>query len=560
MEVTTRLLRFRTTVDSARAVRASSAHASAHPAYQRGTTPAPIAQTACARRVALSSFEAYDSMLRREATVCRGADASRLLCSRQRFVGESRGRHHRQSASEPLAIVRLAVVKPERLLVNVRAEVERLDRHVSAVQRSREQRPEVLDAVSVDVAAHVLDLMIDEVVRKAGFAHPLSGVAFVRHDARSGFDVLVQEVEARPEVERFQDLRADFSVSLKNGLHDRFSRGTIGLAPSLDALTFGCMHVLHQTADVTFIGLDDARHFPIEGLRFDCGTDAMQHEPRGFLRHVNGPVKLVARHAILAVHRHPDRHEPLGKADRRVFEDRSDANRKLFLAGFALPYLARGDERVFGSVTERAKHTIRPAEHHGEVERVVFVGKKDDGFLKRTRSGLPFRIFFLSWHTNNLSPGGGCVKYINARTLDLIVAGSIVTKAPRSSWRERVLSADKTLGADARGGRILRSHLDDTRTARVRRSQDVAEIEIVRENDEAVFARKIHDVRIAGCGVSEIDPMLRLNAVLSKERRPLRAEIHVDQKSHFAIGTSNSSERHAAYANASKRSASSMYG
>jgi hypothetical protein len=47
--------------------------------------------------------------------------------------------------------------------------------------------------------------------------------------------------------------------------------------------------------------------------------------------------------------------------------------------------------------------------------------------------------------------------------------------------------------------------------------------------------------------ITKVGPVLRLNAVVRKKRYPRRREVHVDQESHFgAIGTSNSSERHAA--------------
>jgi hypothetical protein len=52
--------------------------------------------------------------------------------------------------------------------------------------------------------------------------------------------------------------------------------------------------------------------------------------------------------------------------------------------------------------------------------------------------------------------------------------------------------------------------------------------------------------------------VLRLNRVVRKKRYPHRREVHVDQEFHFGeIGTSNSSERQAAYASASPMSSSS---
>ena len=44
------------------------------------------------------------------------------------------------------------------------------------------------------------------------------------------------------------------------------------------------MHVLEQAADKTLVSLHDPGELLVEG-RLDGRTDAVQHEPRGFLRH-----------------------------------------------------------------------------------------------------------------------------------------------------------------------------------------------------------------------------------------------------------------------------------
>ena len=77
--------------------------------------------------------------------------------------------------------------------------------------------------------------------------------------------------------------------------------------------------------------------------------------------------------------------------------------------------------------------------------------------------------------------------------------------------------------------------------------KDASEIKVMRKDDELMFERIRHD-DLVECGViTKVGPVLCLNRVVRKKRYPRRREVHVDQKSHFgAIGTSNSSERHAA--------------
>src|SRR5881296_2924011 len=104
--------------------RASSADVSARRAYRRGIARERASGTAQTRLPVRSrpAFVRRPSapMIRREATVCHGADASRLLCSRQLVVREPATLEHRHGAREPLAVRFLPAIEPEGLFVNVR--------------------------------------------------------------------------------------------------------------------------------------------------------------------------------------------------------------------------------------------------------------------------------------------------------------------------------------------------------------------------------------------------------------------------------------------------------
>src|ERR1700682_1331695 len=119
----------------------SSVHASARPACPRGTARLRTARTggiplmAQRRTVAASSAcpspdDTPTSGV--ESSVFHGADASRLLCLGDVPVGQARGRNHRGRLQEPTPVVVLSLVEAEHLLVNVRAEVERLHRNIRA--------------------------------------------------------------------------------------------------------------------------------------------------------------------------------------------------------------------------------------------------------------------------------------------------------------------------------------------------------------------------------------------------------------------------------------------
>ena len=58
----------------------------------------------------------------------------------------------------------LAVVVPERLLIEVTKQMEWFDAHISTVDATLQQRPEVFKAVGVDATVDVFDGMIDDLV------------------------------------------------------------------------------------------------------------------------------------------------------------------------------------------------------------------------------------------------------------------------------------------------------------------------------------------------------------------------------------------------------------
>lgn len=77
--------------------------------------------------------------------------------------------------------------------------------------------------------------------------------------------------------------------------------------------------------------------------------------------------------------------------------------------------------------------------------------------------------------------------------------------------------------------------------------KDASEIEIMRKDDKLMLECVSHDDLVERRMISNVRPMLGLNCVVRKKRYPRGREVHVDQEFHFGeIGTSNSSERHAA--------------
>ena len=91
---------------------------------------------------------------------------------------------------ESLRIGHLAVVEPKRLLIDIAKQVEWLDTDVGSVQLPLNERPEVLHAVSVDVAIRVLDRVIDNLMFEA-ILQAIVGPQFISEDRSARFDMLV---------------------------------------------------------------------------------------------------------------------------------------------------------------------------------------------------------------------------------------------------------------------------------------------------------------------------------------------------------------------------------
>lgn len=154
--------------------------------------------------------------------------------------------------------------------------------------------------------------------------------------------------------------------------------------PSLDRLGFPALvHVSGFAAYVGLVGLKLAAAFN-ERAGLHCETDAMQHEPCGFLRNADRPVDLVGANPILAVSDHPNGDEPLVQRQGAIFKHGANFAGELLLRVLllALPHPARRDEANIGPAARRAMNPGRPAKLNHRGKRHVRVRKVADGFNK----------------------------------------------------------------------------------------------------------------------------------------------------------------------------------
>jgi hypothetical protein len=123
-------------------------------------------------------------------------------------------------------------------------------------------------------------------------------------------------------------------------------------------------------------------------------TDAVIHEPCGFLSHPDCAVDFVGTHTVFAIDNLPHSSQPLVQTERRVFKDRSSLRSELtvVMARTALPAIVLGKERDILAPASRTGDTFRPAPRYDVFAAVRWIGKVYDGFLEGGEYGFHVAI------------------------------------------------------------------------------------------------------------------------------------------------------------------------
>src|SRR5208337_3621740 len=115
-------------------------------------------------------------------------------------------------------------------------------------------------------------------------------------------------------------------------------------------------------------------------------TDAMQHEPRGFLSHPKRFRNFATAHTVLAVEYQPHCRKPLIQAERRILEDGSNLHRELpsWMTDTALPAQLILQEADAGATTPRAGNAVLPLRATGDkiAQAVFLIREVENCFLQ----------------------------------------------------------------------------------------------------------------------------------------------------------------------------------
>jgi len=309
---------------------------------------------------------------------------------------------------EPALVCVLPLVEAHGLLIEITEQVERLDRHVGALDGALQERPEVLQAVGVDLAAHVSHAMVDDAVDVFGLK-TLVGPRGIGVNVRAWLDVLLNVRLKRVLPDVLGDGDADGGVLVRGStLQQPHDRSLAPHAGSLDdALALFMMHEARAPADESLVGLHVAAELPKPGV-LHRKPEPVEHEPSGLLGHAQVAGNFVGRDPVLAVDEHPSAGKPEVKADGGILEQSPDLGGELLLAAGTAPDVAGRDEVGIASLAAGANDAIRPAHGDEEVKCCLWVREVTDSLDQRFRD-------VLGLHGQKIRPEGLCVKYIVTR-------------------------------------------------------------------------------------------------------------------------------------------------
>jgi hypothetical protein len=156
------------------------------------------------------------------------------------------------------------------------------------------------------------------------------------------------------------DVRSELTVTLKQAHNSNLARSASAYASTV---TNAAVHIAGKTSNVRLIDFYVALKLFCKRSSLHRETDTLKHEPCGLLRDPDSATNFIRAYAVLAVGDHPDRHQPLIQAKRRVLENGSNLNRELsaLMRALTLPLLLLRQKRHVSASARWADNTIGPA-------------------------------------------------------------------------------------------------------------------------------------------------------------------------------------------------------
>src|ERR1700722_2056722 len=264
--------------------------------------------------------------------------------------------------------------------------MKRFHSNVSSAKAALQQRPEVLNALSMYLSIHVLLKMVHKSMVVFRFEIVVSS-KLISHNRRASLNKITHG-SMHGGILAISDYPCfDFSTALKCA--DNYSLAVSALHSNAIAQTaaFTLVHIACLAANISLINL----HRPVRSTKFAASlvlqskADAMQHEPCRFLSYADGAGDLVGTDTISAIGDHPDHNQPFLQRNRGILKDGSNLCRELaFCVGaLALPLALVVKEYNVIPTTGRADYyTIWPAQQSHVGQSVVRIGVENYRILQ----------------------------------------------------------------------------------------------------------------------------------------------------------------------------------
>lgn len=368
-----------------------------------GSSPGGIIRVDClGLLICFSAFRVPDEL-------CACSNRRIIHLARQLLIGQATARDGGQNFREapPVSVIVLALVIPERLLVQIAEQMEGFDADVGSFQAALEQRPEILDPIRVHIATNILFGMIHELVDviriEASIGRQLIGEHF-----RSRFDVRAHFRLQCVALAIGDMLHADLASLAIKQTHDQFFPRA---ASASDLLRFFVLvHEARESTDESLVGFNRPASTEFrERTALHRKPNAMEHEPCGFLTDFQISREFARTDSVLAIADQPDSGQPLSQRQRRVLEDGSDLNAELTAVMLlaALPAALIGEIMDFIASANRALHdAVRPTARNNVCDAAILIGVVADRICQG------FWRVFVRVHVLNLAQGRRLVKSI----------------------------------------------------------------------------------------------------------------------------------------------------
>jgi len=281
----------------------------------------------------------------------------------ERLVGEPLANNRLGDLDETPSVVVGAVVVAKGLFIEVAEQMERHHADVGAFDGALKQRPEVVEAVDVDLALDVFLAVVDHAVNVV-VLQALVGQERVGKDFGARLHVLAH-LGLEPSLASIRDdAKANGAVlsAFAVVFHKAHDRDLAHAASALDhPLAAVLVHETRFAADECFIHFSRAAEL-IEGLGLHREPNPVQHKPSGLLGNTEPPRYCVGADTVLAVDQHPNAGEPLVEADGAVLKHGPDLDGELLPATLALPDAPGAQERRLSGAAMRTGRAVRPAQ------------------------------------------------------------------------------------------------------------------------------------------------------------------------------------------------------